>query len=418
MSSPLIKSIGAFAAGSAMSQVIVAVSIPFVARLYGPEVLGNFLILDAFCDIFAFGATLALDKAIYTSRSPRGTRALVAATLVSITIVSVLASLVFWLAIELGLTTQMLAQPWLVIPVFLVIWARGAFYLLQSLSMRASRFGDIVIAENLRAACLVAGRIGLGLQGFGLTGLVVTSVGGAALATLAVLRRARREVVGVLRGHSVGMFCRTLSRHKERVLYEGGGQFLRQLPIRGPVFLITVYFTAAGAGLYAIAFLLTYRPVELIVRSVTEVLRASMSQHIRDGEHSRARRLGILLIVRMMVSAIVVALLVSGVVFLAEDILFPPEWSGTGSVAIANAPFVAALLILRPIQIVFSLYHRQKLSLLLEASAALASFVAILIAGMLGLSLEAACLISGIALFAVILPIAVVALRILSAARH
>ncbi|MEM1064682.1 MAG: hypothetical protein AAGJ74_04205 [Pseudomonadota bacterium] len=416
LNSAFAKPIGKFAAGSALSQVIVALSIPIVARIYDPIVLGSFLILDAFCDIFAYGATLALDKAIYVTRSARGVRDLIAATLISISLVAMLAGALFWAAIKAGLVPEMLAQTWLVLAVIVVVWCRGAYYLFQSLTIRASRFGTLVLAENLRAATLVAGRIGLGLKGFGFAGLVVSSVLGAAIAAIALTRRTWADLGRARRNLGAAQFLRTLKRHRERILYEGGGQFLSQFPMRGPVFVITIFFTAAGAGIYAIGFLLAYRPVELIVRSTTEVLRASIAQHIRDGNLPEARRLGIALIQKLTLSALFTSFSVATLVYLTEGILFPPEWKGVGAVCLANALFVAGLLVLRPVQIIFSLYGRQRMSLVLEGSAVVACFGAIVIGGSFGASLEVVCLLSGLAMVGVLLPLALVALSTLKAA--
>ncbi|MEM6638055.1 MAG: hypothetical protein AAF667_19445 [Pseudomonadota bacterium] len=396
-----------------MPQLIVAVSIPLVTLLYDPTVLGTFLIFDAYCDIFAFGATLALDKALYVTRSPRGSRDLIRATLISITLVSLLAGGFFGAGIWMEITTEGLTQPWLIVPVVLLVWARGAYYLFQSLSIRASRFGAVVVAESTRAAALVIGRIVLGLLGYGLAGLVVTSIAGAWISVSALIQGARIEGRLQWRTVTVATYRRSVARHRERILFEGGGQFLRQLPIRGPVFAITIYFAAAGAGLYSIAFLLCYRPAELIVRSVTEVFRTSMAESIRADQYEVARVLGEDLLRRTILSAAGASVLMGGAIFLAEDILFSAEWSGVGSVALANAIYVAGLLMLRPIQIIYSLYGRDRLSLLLEGGAVVACFGGIFLGGAMGVSLEIVCVLSGLVMVFVAVPLALAALRVL-----
>ena len=405
--------IAGFAAGSALSQLIVALSIPVIARLYDPAVLGNFLIFDAYCDVLAFGATLALDKALYVTRSHRGSRALILATVLSIGLVAALGAGLFWVAVIAGLTTPGLAMAWLAIPCFLIVFARGAFYLLQSLSIRADRFGAVVLAENIRAGVIVFGRIGLGLQGFGLTGLVLTAVAGAGGA-VAVLARGQGPMLQRLFARpALRLVPRVLARHRERILFEGGGQFLRQLPMRGPVFAVTIFYLAPGAGIYAIALLLTYRPTELVVRSVTEVFRAAMARNLRAGQEDAAAARGRILLWRLYLAAVASSAAMGLAVYLTEGWLFPPDWAGVGAVALANSLYVAGLLILRPVQMVFSLYGRQRLSFLLEAGAVLACFSGIFLGGGVGLSLAMTCLLTGVAMLAFITPMTALAHRML-----
>lgn len=406
------RQIAKFAAGSALSQIIVAASIPIVARLYDPTILGNFFFFDAFCDVFAFGSTLALDKAIYVTRSEKGVRALIAATMISVTLVSLLAGSILAGAIALGLTTDGLSSYWLILPCIIVVWARGAYYLFQSLSIRSSQFGQIVLAENLRATAILTGRIGFGLIHFSLTGLLITAAASALIATSVISRRNLQLTRQSLQPLYTKQVWRTLYRHRQRIFFEGSGQFLRQLPMRAPVFAIAVYFMAAGAGLYSIALLLTYRPTELIVRSVSEVFRTKIAENLRTGDLRAANQLSKTLIKRTMVAAPLGSIAAGAFVWGTEGILFPENWIGVGSVAFYNSLYVAGLMLIRPVQIIFSLYKRQGLTLLIEFSAVAACFGGIFIGGSLGYSLDMVCLISGILLMLALIPLTMKSLEV------
>ena len=406
------RSVFGLVSGSALSQSMIALSIPIIARIFTPDEMGYFFAFDAYCDVLALGSTLALDKALYTIKSKRLYDATIATTLVSVALISCVSALALY--VFLSLTPSQHNHVVLVAGAFVIVFARGAYYLFQSIGIRNEFFIRIAVAENVRSIALIFFRVVLGLAGMGVTALVVAAILGSSAAVIVVAKNASAVLSSALRRVSWSNIRAVMRRFRRNIMFEGTGQFLRQLPIRAPVIVVVALFSSAEAGFFSIALLLTYRPAEIIVRSVAEVARARIGASMRSGDQGSAGRTSRFSLLFNLSAAPVMVFAAGLGIYILEGLLFPPEWSGVGLTTLALSPYVAALMLARPLQSVFSLYRKHAQILILELTMACISLVGFSVCGFLGQSMNVACIFVGASLLLAVCFFNWVALQIIS----
>lgn len=136
---------------------------------------------------------------------------------------------------------------------------------------------------------------------------------------------------------------------------------------------------------------------------------------MRSGEHAHAGRTSRFTLLFNLVVAPLMVFAGGLGVFILEGLLFPEEWHGVGLTTLALSPYVAALMLARPLQGIFSLYAKHELILSLEIAMAAISLAGFAICDFWGQSMNTACIIVGTTLLIVIFSFNWVALRIISA---
>jgi O-antigen/teichoic acid export membrane protein len=398
--------------GSAASQILIAASIPIIARIFTPNEMGYFFAFDAYCDVLALGSTLALDKSLYTINSRRLYEATIATTLLSIIITAVLAALILLIYFGLGSDSSNITI--LTVSAFFIVLFRGAYYLFQSIGIRNESFLRIAVAENIRAIVLIAGRIALGVNGLGVLALVFAAVLGSSASVLAIGKNALTVFGNAWAVATWANMRVVLRRFRRNILFEGTGQFLRQIPIRAPVILVVALFSPTDAGFFSIALLLTYRPAEIIIRSVAEVARSRIGASLRLGDNASATTVSRHSLIFNMIAAPILVFTGGLIIYLLEGIVFPETWAGVGLTTLSMSPYVTALMLARPLQSLFSLYAKHASILAVELTLASFCLCGFAICGISNLTMNLACILVGVASMIAMVFFNCVALRVIA----
>lgn len=332
------------ASGRAMSQIIGLATIPIVARMFGPEAYGNAAYLWTLVTIFVVVAALKLEPSIVLEKSEGNASALVFICVALSLVYSLL--VVALLIVSNSLLGFLPGAGNLSLAILLV--ALGIFFMsAQKISERFSVRANML---SLFSILLFIGAI-LGATYKILAGFMWPenylhiTVGNViqfmplALFLLYVLfgqfKKAKFE--------SVFELVKRYSHFPKQLL---PSELLNVLAGSVPVIIITQYFGAHFAGVYAVAWALLMRPLSIIGDSLGMV-------YLKRANALKAQ--GKLFADVLLIQAILFAFLVVPIILLAlfrntiVEFIFGSEWLEAAEIILVLIPFVVIAFVNKPL---------------------------------------------------------------------
>lgn len=273
----------AIASGAAFGQLILVVAAPLLGRLYDPAAFGVFSVVNAV--VFAVGAVASLrfEMAVPLPADDSEARRIVrlgwlltgALALLGTPLVHVsrgaLASLTGW-------STEV---------VDLLVWSPlgaamlGAYLVMNQLAVRQRAYGAIARRNVLQASVTVALQVGLGLAGWGPTGLVTGLIVGQAAGVAALVWSLRHELLRET-PDPVPM-RRLISRYRTFPLLLAPSGLINSLGIQAPLLALTSLYGTTAAGSLGMAQRVLTVPVALIGVAMSQVLMGELAARKRGG---------------------------------------------------------------------------------------------------------------------------------------
>ena len=330
MQSRFLKSVAILASGTALAQAIPILASPVLTRLYTPE---NFGVLALFMAIVSSISPAVCGKYEVAMVLPRSNRQGMELLGITLWIAFGLSLLFFFVVIFfskflLSLLNAQNLNTWIYLtPIFLLL--TGAMTAMTYFANRQQDYGNMARSKLVRAFVVALVSIGLGILGFGSSGLIFGVISGLILAVGYLFFLYREQLTqGFLRWNQDK--SNLLKQYKDYPIYNASSGLLNGITMAMPVFFLTHYFNESIVGYFALVVRVTDAPLSFISPSVSQVNLKTVVDLVNNGQSDSVFSYLLKLVVSLL-AVIFLPALVLGIY--APDIfifLFGNEWSPAG----------------------------------------------------------------------------------------
>lgn len=330
------------AGGTAVAQLLVIGASPILSRLYTPAEFGTFSVFSALLLMLMGFASLRYEFAIPLARDDReGFAVLTLAHL--LLAVSAVTTVLLVLALRGPVVrwthTPALAPYLWLLP--LAVLAGGSYQALSFWASRRKEFGRLSVTKATQGGGQVAIQVGMGVAGFGASGLILGFVAGQTLGVGSLLRSAWAQRIPAARGA-----LRAVARqYRDFPRYHTWNSLVDIVGLQFPTLLFAAFFSVADAGSFAMAMRVLGLPAALLGQAVAQVFYPAAAE--RGQAQSRE------LVERVATASFVAALSVFSLVWLfgpfAFGFAFGPEWNTSGRFAQYLAPWLVVSFVVSPL---------------------------------------------------------------------
>jgi O-antigen/teichoic acid export membrane protein len=276
------------ASGTAVAQLLLALAVPVLARLYTPAEYGVLAVYSSTLTVLVVAASLRYETAIPLPREEFAAASLLALTLGILLATGAVVSLLVWLGGDAFVSAvnvpTLRPYLWLMPVAFL---AAGTYQALSYWAIRHREFRRLARTRLSQGGGQAAVQIGLGFAGAGALGLIVgdligrvAGVGGLALAAWRA-RPVERPTLAAVR--------EIAARYRRFPLLTTWAGLLNIGSLQLPSIVFSAAFGAAAAGLYALSYKLLVLPTMLVAQAVGQVFLSRAAR--LAAEPDRLRRL-------------------------------------------------------------------------------------------------------------------------------
>ncbi|MBA3521152.1 MAG: oligosaccharide flippase family protein [Gemmatimonadales bacterium] len=357
-------SVAMLATGTAIGQLLLALAVPVLARLYTPADYGALAVYSSTLAVLAVLASLRYEVAIPLAEDDEVAGSLLALTLLLLAAMAALVSLLVWLGggtfVAAVKVPALRPYLWLIPVAFL---ATGAYQALSYWAIRRRAFGHVARTRLSQGTGQVVTQVAAGLAGAGTPGLLIgdligRAVGGGGLALLAWRDRPSARVTRA-------SLVKAAVRYRRFPLLTTWSGLLNVGSLQLPSILFAAGFGAAAAGLYGLSFKMLVLPTMLVAQAVGQVFVSRAAAAAREPERLRQ------LTERTTLALFACGLPVFGVVALGGPRLFAilmgAEWELAGRYAQVLAPWFALWLVSSPLSGLLSIREWQGSALAFSA---------------------------------------------------
>lgn len=355
------------AGGTALGQIVVALSSPALTRLYSPEQLGLLAIFVSVLSPVLSLAALRYEVAIVLPRRDEIALQLLYLSLGLVAVTSILTGIAVltlgrWMAAVLNVP-ELSHYLWL-LP--LSVFAGGIFQSLTYWGIRRRQFKSIGQARLSQSLVLVATQLGMGLLSVVPLGLLL----GDAASRAAGSTRLARDVFHQARNRdrpdwdSINGVAR---RYKRFPQFSVGPSVLNSLSLQLPSILLSAQFGATPVGLFAIGQRILGLPLNLVSSSIGQVFLGDVAGAAHAGPQALARRFtrAVRILAAVGSAVVIPAALVAPLVF---GSLFGEQWAVAGQYLQLLSPMLIAQFVAAPMGVILDVLERQDLHLIREVA--------------------------------------------------
>lgn len=353
--------IAAISTGTAAGQAVTLLLTPVLSRIYSPDAYGAFASLMALVAIASTAGSLRLESAVPIATAGEARQLLKASAWSSLVAGIVCAALMAGsghFAIS--------SEPWLgSVLVVYIVWVTAVYTVLTTYSLRSHHYAAVARRNFLQAMGTAGGQLVLSRWLKSALGLTAGLAVGRSLGLASMVRESRlhgnRHVAAEL---SMGNALRHFWRFP---LIFMPSALLNVLGTQLPILVLVRAYGAESAGNLAQAMKIGAIPAALLGTAISSVVLAEMATRVRAGElDQRARYLRVSKALLPLGLAWYFLLVILGRPLL--PIVLGSEWSASGQYLASLAIAAATGLIASPVSVVFVLYERALVNVLLDIS--------------------------------------------------
>jgi O-antigen/teichoic acid export membrane protein len=361
-----VHAVGALAGGTAFAQVVSALALPLLTRLYTPQEFNVLAVYASILAILSVAACLRFEIAIPMPQKDEEAADLLALSLISASIFSALigaAALLApgWIANHLG-SPAIAPYLWLV-PVG--VWLSGVYSAVQYWSTRKRKFSSIARTRMAQAVGGSGAQLALGVAGAGPFGLLVGQVisNGAGVYRLSV--EAWCESRDSIRQVSWSTMRRAAKAYSRFPKYSTPDALANSLGIQAPIIIIAALAVGPEAGFLMLAIKVMAIPMKLVGGAIAQAYLAHASDEMRAGNLGgfTSKILGGL--TKAGVGPLIFAGFVAPQMF---AIIFGDEWRRAGELVAWMTPWFVLQFISSPVSMVMHVTNQQRAMLALTTS--------------------------------------------------
>lgn len=357
----------ALGAATLASQMLAAVAVLVLTRLYSPQAFGVYAAAIAVTAIVVVAGCLRYEQAIPIAESPLQAAELIVLSLALGVAILLLAAGVLLTFEPLVARLAGLASVGPYVGLILLA-ATGALVssVLGAWAIRTRAFSELARTRLSQAVGLVLTQALFGLAGAGAGGLLLGDALGRGAGTTRLARRLWRDEGAVLREVRASSLLDVANRYRRFPIFSGPSALLDVVNQQLPTLTLVAMFGSTVGGLFLLANRVGSLPNGLTMAAVAPVFVAQSARVSTDPEALMR------LLERTMRRLLVIGVGPATVLVVAGPWLFPlafgQAWAEAGVIAALFAPMFLAQLVTAPLSGVLSVIERQDLHLAKELS--------------------------------------------------
>ena len=282
-----VRSVTLLTGGTVIGQATALLSMPLLTRLYSPGDFGLLAVFVALVSILSVVSSLRFEMAIPLPSDEETATDLLALSLLILTGLSLFAGIGVW---TLGDDLAALMQaPALATYLWLLpfgIFGAGAFQVLGFWAIRKKTYKSFAVGKLNQSVVQATSQVGLGMVAFGPLGLLLGDVlgrtgGSISLAAKLFGTTAAREWRGSLAG-----LKNAAKRYWRFPLFSSPSSIINAASAQMPTLFIAVQYGAGAAGAFALAQKVIKGPAQAIIQSISQVFLGEASRLAHDGSGS------------------------------------------------------------------------------------------------------------------------------------
>lgn len=358
------RSVGVLVGGTALAQVIMAVSLPIATRLYSPHDFSLLALFTAIIAIISVAACLRFDIAIPIPEEDSEAASLLAlASTFAILVAFVLFVLVLVMPSRLAILLRRPDfEPYLwVVPVAVLM--ASLYSAFQFWSVRRKTFRSIANTKIAQAAAAASTQIGMGLANPSPLGLLLGASINSGLGLIGLARRFFRDDAEYIRLVNFGEMKKAFLKNINFLKYSTLESLSNSASIFLPIILISSFAASAEAGYTILAMQVMQAPMSLIGSATAQVYLSRAPEEYRSGTLGifTSKILGGLL--RTGVGPLIFAGIVAPIGF---SILFGERWRPAGELVVWMTPWLVMQFLSSPISMALHVTGHLKTALILQ----------------------------------------------------
>lgn len=375
--SEFFRNVLILSSGTALAQLIPLIIAPFLSRIYSPEEFGRLALYLAITQILGSLATGRYELAILL---PKEERKGVQLTLLSI-FISVAVSLIALIGVLFFRSeiAVLLGDPklekWLYL-VPLSVLMIGCFNALNYFNTRSKQFKNIARANVFKSSGGGLVQLGLGALNFTSGGLILGQTLSHFFGNIR-LSKAFLKYRDVILGSKAQEIQKLARRYVDFPKFSMWGIFLNTLSANIINMFVSRAFSLSTVGFYSLAYRYLGLPSILVGNAFSQVYMVEASESRRKKGNSKEEFLGVL----KKLSIVSLLFLIIGVFFVEEVfvLVFGEEWRFSGKYARILIPLFAIRLVVTALSVTFSVFEKQRESLIWNIILVVASVFAMII---------------------------------------
>jgi len=369
--------------GTVLAQALGILAMPIVTRLFDPEAFGILALFTAIAGIVGVIACLRYHLAIMLPESNEEAANILGISLLSVFIMTSLATLIVWLGnekiISLLNAPQLKNYLWLV-PI--AIFFNGTFLALNFWNSRTKYFGRLSIAQVTASLTTQTAKLTAGFAGFISGGILIgTSVLGSVVSTAMlggqIWRDDKKLFLDNIRWTAIG---KGYVRFRKFPLIDTWSALLNATSWQLPALMLSSFFSLSVVGSYSLGVTVVKGPLGIIGTSLSQVFyqKACNEKNIKGNNAELVENL----IDKLMFAGILPTVVLTIVGEELFVIAFGDRWVEAGLYAQILAPWVLIWFISVPLGTILSVYERQGTALSLNFFIFITRFISLYIGGM------------------------------------
>jgi len=368
--------------GTVLAQALGILAMPIVTRLFDPEAFGILALFTAIAGIVGVIACLRYHLAIMLPESNEEAANILGISLLSVFIMTSLATLTVWLGnekiINLLNAPQLRNYLWLV-PI--AIFFSGTFLALNFWNSRTKHFGRLSVAQVTASLTTQTAKLTAGFAGFISGGILIgTSVLGSVVSTATlggqIWRDDKKFFLDNIRWSAIG---KGYVRFRKFPLIDTWSALLNATSWQLPALMLSSFFSLSVVGFYSLGVTVVKGPLGIIGTSLSQVFyqKACNEKNIKGNNAE--------LVENLMDKLMLVGILPTVVLTIVGEelfvIAFGERWAEAGLYTQILAPWVLIWFISVPLGAILSVYERQGTALSLNFFIFITRFISLYIGG-------------------------------------
>lgn len=370
--------------GTTIAQILAIAVAPILTRIYNPEAFGISTLFISTANIFIVIACLRYEFAIMLPENNKESANILSISIIITALITSLCIIIIPFEGDtlLSMSRQVTLSGYLwMMPVY--ISASGIVAALSYWSLRGMFFDRISIVRISSSVIIISTQLIAGFSGHANGGnLILANMFGVLASAMLLSAQVWRSDCNLLKGsinwHAMKI---QLLRYRKFPMFDTWSALLTTISWQLPVLILSIFFSSAVLGYYAICMMVLQVPMSFIGGSVAQVFfqRAAM-----------AKSEGILgslvedIVLRLETIVLLPAIMLAFVGKDAFIFVFGEHWAEAGVYSQILSVWVFFFFITSPISSLFSIFEKQDTSLILNAVAVPVKAAVLIESGFLG----------------------------------
>lgn len=381
-SNSYVRSILILVSGTAGAQAITILALPLLTRLYTPENFSVLAVYAALLGMVSVSACLRLDIAIPMPESDSESANLLALSLTSSILISILTGLVIFLypheIISLVNQPTLIKYLWL-LPIGILL--TSTYSALQYWATRKKRFSTIATSRMEQSISGTSIQLVLGWLGITPLGLIIGQIFSSGGGVIRLARNAFVNDSAALRSINFKEMRRVLKIYENFPKYSSFEALANTIGIQLPIIIIAAAAIGPEAGCLILAMKVLQAPLGLLGSAIAQVYLSRGPEEHRQNNLAEFTSKTVNNLIKTGVGPLIFAGIVAPEAF---SLVFGEEWRRAGILAAWMTPWIVIQFISSPISMVMHIVNHQRQMLMLTFTGLLIRLGCILIAIQLG----------------------------------